>query len=160
MPYELTKSAQQTRLSAWPYRSLPKKGFVLVIALACGLIALPLMAVLGTLLLWGLLPFAALAVAALWWGLKSSYHQGELLEELTISDDRLILIRDHPRQPRKEFRANPYWTSVHLHKTGGPVPNYVTLKSKDREVEIGAFLSEKERQQLFVELSDELRAVP
>lgn len=154
MPYEWTKSADTTRLSAWPYRSLPKKGFAIVIGLAFGLIALPLIAVLGTIFLWGLLPFAMLAVAALWWSLQSSYRQGELLEELTITSDQLTLIRNHPKEPLKEFNANPYWTSVQMHQTGGPVPFYVTLKSKDREVEIGAFLSEDERRALYGELSD------
>lgn len=130
-----------------------------MIGLAFGLIVMPLIAVLGTLVLWGLLPFAMLALAALWWGLQSSYRQGELLEELTVSDSHLTLIRSHPHQVRKEFNANPYWTSVHLHETGGPVPYYVTLKSKDREVEIGAFLSEDERRALYGELSDLLRNV-
>ena len=39
-----------------------------------------------------------------------------------------------------------------LHETGGPVPNYVTLSGNGREVEIGAFLSEDERVELFSEL--------
>ena len=48
-----------------------------------------------------------------------------------------------------------------MHKTGGPVPNYVTLSGKGREVEIGAFLSEDERVSLFGELEDALfKAAP
>jgi len=41
---------------------------------------------------------------------------------------------------------------VHMHETGGPVPHYVTLSGNGREVEIGAFLSEDERVELFSEL--------
>jgi len=138
---------------------LPKKGFIIVISLAFGLIALPLIAVLGTFVLWGLLPFTMLAVAALWWGLQRSYRDGELLEELSISQDQLSLIRSHPRESLKEFHSNPYWTSVHMHQTDGPVPYYVTLKNEGREVEIGAFLSEEERRQLYSDLSDALKQV-
>ena len=44
-----------------------------------------------------------------------------------------------------------------MHEKGGPVPHYVTLSGKGREVEIGAFLSEDERKALYGELSDALR---
>ena len=159
MPYSWTRTPTETRLEAWPYRSLPKKGFVIVITLLFGLISLPLLAVLGTVILWGLLPFALAAVGALWWGLQRSYKDGEILEELTISSDHLHLSRQHPREPLKTFECNPYWVSVYMHQTGGPVPFYVTLKSKGREVEIGAFLSEDERRALYGELSDVLRRV-
>lgn len=159
MPYTWTRTATESRLEAWPYRSLPKKGFVIVIALLFGLIALPLLAVVGTVILWGLLPFALAAVGALWWGLQRSYRDGEILEELSITPDHLHLSRQHPREPLKTFEGNPYWVSVNMHPTGGPVPYYVTLKSEGREVEIGAFLSEDERRALYGELSDALRRV-
>jgi uncharacterized membrane protein len=41
-----------------------------------------------------------------------------------------------------------------VHKTGGPVPQYLTLKGNGREVELGAFLTEAER----LTLADELNA--
>ena len=41
---------------------------------------------------------------------------------------------------------------------GGPVPNYLTLKAKGREVELGAFLSEEERITFGNELSEAGRA--
>jgi uncharacterized membrane protein len=37
---------------------------------------------------------------------------------------------------------------VQLYPTGGPVPQYLTLKGGGREVELGAFLSEDERRTL------------
>ena len=51
-----------------------------------------------------------------------------------------------------EWQANPHWVRVTLHKTGGPVPNYLTLRGNGREVEIGAFLAEEERLTLQHEL--------
>ena len=46
-----------------------------------------------------------------------------------------------------------------LHASGGPVPNYITLRGGDREVELGAFLSEDERIALFGVVSEMLRKI-
>jgi uncharacterized membrane protein len=141
------------RLHLWPYRSLPRRGFVLFIAATCALIALPMLSVLGSPVLWGILPFFALAIWGMWAALSRSYRDGEILEDLTLTRDSLSLTRHGPRGRRQDWQANPFWVSVHLHPTGGPVPNYLTLRGSGREVELGAFLSEEER----IALRDELQ---
>ncbi len=148
--------APLARLSLWPYRSLPRRGFVWFIAVTVALISLPLLAVLGTMLLWGLLPFLAAAVGAMWYFLERSYKDGTLLEELEIWSDRISLRRHEPRGPDRAWEANPYWVSVHLHRSGGPVENYLTLKGGGREVELGAFLTPEERAVLHDQLRDVL----
>ncbi len=135
----------RARLHLWPYRSLPRRGFVAVIGLAFTLLLLPLLALVGSLLLWGMLPFVLTALAALWFFLEKSYRDGEILEELTIWDDLITLDRHGPAGAHQHWQANPYWTTVQLYPTGGPVPDYLTLKGGGREVELGAFLSEDER---------------
>jgi len=144
--------APLARLHLWPYRSLPRKGFVTFIGATCALILVPMLAVLGSPVLWGILPFFALAVAGMWAALSRSYRDGEIVEDLTLTRDSLTLTRHGPRGQRKDWQANPYWVTVHLHGTGGPVPNYLTLKGNGREVELGAFLSEEERLALRDEL--------
>lgn len=58
-----------------------------------------------------------------------------------------------PKGRTQSWDANPYWITIRLHETGGPVPHYLTLKAKDaREVELGTFLSEDERVVLASEL--------
>lgn len=146
MPYEWQSEAGGARrLHLWPHRSLPRTGFVLFIGTTCALIALPLLTVIGSPVLWGLLPFLALAVAGLWWALMRSYKDSDIIEDLVLAADRLHLTRHGPRGRRQDWEGNPYWVRVELHPKGGPVPNYVTLKGGPREVEIGAFLSEEER---------------
>lgn len=145
-------TAPLARLHLWPYRSLPRKGFVFFIGATCALIAVPMLLVLGSPVLWGILPFFALAIWGLWAALSRSYRDGEIVEDLTLNRDSLTLTRHGPRGQRKEWQANPYWVTVHLHGTGGPVPNYLTLKGNGREVELGAFLSEDERLSLRDEL--------
>lgn len=142
-------------LHLWPYRSLPRKGFAIFIGLTFMFILFPLFAVMGTMILWGLLPFTIGALALMWVMLERSYKDGSILEELRIWSDKIELSRHNPRGPDQHWDANPYWVNVILHKKGGPVENYLTLKGNGREVEIGAFLTPEEREIL----ADELRTV-
>ena len=160
MPYEWTippPDGTTASLALWPYRSLPKRGFVIFIAITVAMVALPLLAVIGSPVLWGLLPFIAVAIGGVWWAIQRSYRDGSVLEELTLWPDRITLVRDNPRGPRQSWEANPHWVRVELHPKGGPVDNYLTLTGGSRPVEIGAFLSVEERRALFGELSDCLR---
>jgi uncharacterized membrane protein len=159
MPYRWTApapsaEAPQAELRLWPHRSLPPQGFVAFFAITALLVAVPLIAVLGSPILWGVLPFIVLTVSGAWWGLQRSYADGAVLEELSLWPDRVTLSRRGPRDRHATWEANPHWVQVHMHATGGPVPDYVTLKGAGREVEIGAFLSEEERRALYAELRD------
>lgn len=148
----------QKRLDLWPHRSLPRKGFAAFILATFGMITIPLFGMLGTAVLWGLLPFTLLAVGGVWWGLERSYASARLHETLTIIPDRLHLLRTEPSGETQEWECNSYWARVEMHPKGGPVDHYVTLAGKGREVEIGAFLSEEERKALYGELHEALRA--
>ncbi|MBO6603992.1 MULTISPECIES: DUF2244 domain-containing protein [Paracoccaceae] len=146
------------RIVLTPYRSLTPDGFVWFIGLTATLICLPLLAVIGTSLFWGLLPFILGTVAAIWAALKRSWRDRALYEELVLWDDLIRLERVEPRRPPRDWEANPYWVRVNLHAKGGPVPNYVTLSGGSREVELGAFLTPGERVALKARLERELRA--
>ena len=149
MTYQLTSP---DRMELRPYRSLTLKGFAIVIMLFFALITIPLAALVGTILLWGLLPFALMAIAALWWGLRRSYRDGEVLEVLEIDGNDLVLTRTEPDGTMRDWRCNLHWVRVTKHDKGGPMPHYVTLNGNGREVEIGAFLSEDERPVLYTDL--------
>lgn len=160
MPYEwstFSDPTPQTRLTLWPHRSLPRRGFAAFILGTFTLITIPLYPLLGTVVLWGLLPFLLMAVGGIWWALEKSYRDARLREELTIGDADVHLIRTNPGGDRQEWACNRYWARLLMHPKGGPVDHYLTLKGSDREVEIGAFLSEDERKALYGELTDALR---
>jgi uncharacterized membrane protein len=127
-------------------------GFVVFLAATAGMFALPLLSMLGTPVVWGLLVFFIPAVAGVWYAIRRNQRDHSLREELALWQDRVELQHVPPRGPVKEWVANPYWVSVHLDPEGGPVENYLTLKGGDREVEIGAFLSPEERACLRDEL--------
>lgn len=159
MPYTWTDTPETRRLTLWPHRSLPRKGFAAMILATFVLITVPLYPLLGTFVLWGLLPFLMLAVAALWWALERSYHDRDILEELIMSPETIHLSRRNPKGDRQDWDCNTFWARAEMHQRGGPVPFYVTLSGNGRRVEIGAFLSEPERQSLYGELAEALRQI-
>ncbi len=120
--------------------------------------ALPLLAMIGSAVLWGLLPFFGLALWGIWFALNVSYKRGEVLEVLTVKGDIATLMRQNADKSHQTWEANRYWITVHLHPTGGPVPNYITMRGGPREVEIGSFLDERERLALYGDLKRALKA--
>ncbi len=159
MPYNWIQkpATPKTELHLWPHQSLAPKGFAGIILVTFVFLLMPLIALLGTVLLWGLLPFLMLALAALWFALTRSRHDAQILEVLTLNGENAHLQRRNPRGDVQEWESNRYWVQPHLHESGGPVPNYVTLRGSGREVEIGAFLSEDERLSLYDDLVSALR---
>lgn len=160
MPYEWSSEpAQKTpnwELSLWPYRSLLRKDFVIFMGATVALVMLPMLAVLGSPVLWGILPPFLLMIGGVWYAIHVSYKRGEVLEELSVSEEIAHLVRHNPNGKVQEWAANRYWVSVHLHPKEGPVENYLTLRGGDREVEIGAFLDPAERLVLYDELKTAL----
>jgi len=141
------------RLTAWPYRSLKKKDFVRFMGATCMLLLLPLLALLGKNPLWVMLPFLLGTIALIWWFIERNYRDGTLTEVLEITPDIATLTRREPGGATQAWQSNPYWIIVTLHKSGGPVPQYLTLRGDgEREVELGVFLTAEERVKLAREL--------
>ncbi|WP_417599540.1 DUF2244 domain-containing protein [Pararhodobacter oceanensis] len=156
MPYELHQEADgRAELRLWPYNALAPRGFAVVIAMAAGTLAIPLLAVIGSKVLWGLLPFALIALWGLWYALDRNYRDRRILEAMELTRSEVTLRRQTSSGMVQEWRADPHWISLHLAAKGGPVPQYLTLTGGGREVELGAFLTPEER----VRLSESLGAV-
>ena len=165
MPYEIRKDDYDTQtkiIEVWPYNSLKPKGFVLFLGSTFVLISFPLLNVLGTTVFWGLLPFLLLAFMGVWFALRRSLNDRQILEQLILSKDEIALIRQNPNGEHKRWVCSPYWAKLKIYKTEGPVANYITLTGNGREVELGAFLTEDERTTLYEELEhllDDYRAI-
>ena len=161
MPYSWTHTDQMAptrELHLWPHQSLQPRGFAFFIGTTFGMLLLPLLPLLGSVVLWGILPFLMAALAAIWFALGRSRRNAQIVEVLTLSNDRAHLMRRNPRGDVQEWDCNRYWVKPALHEKDGPVPYYVTLSGNGREVEIGAFLSEDERMALFDELTHALKS--
>ena len=157
MPYEVVTDRREAPASSgaflyeihlWPHQSLTGRGFVWVIGISFGMVCMPLVALLGTIVLWGILPFAMGAVALLWFGLQRSWRDRDILEAFTLTPDAATLERREPDGTVKDWRANPYWVRVKRHDKVGKIEDYLTLEGGPRPVEIGAFLTPGERRKL------------
>lgn len=151
MPYRISE-APQMQFDLWPHQSMTPAGFVTFMGVTMVLVAVPLLSVLGTPVLWGLLPFFVVALSGLWLAIDRNRKDARLTETLRIWPDRMELVRQESRGAVRRWEANPHWVSVHLHTGGAPVEKYLTLKGGGREVEFGAFLSPDEREDLYHEL--------
>lgn len=154
MPYTLTHDTPtNARLRLWPHNTLAPRGFALVIGFSATALALPMLALLGSPALWGLLPFAALVLWALWYALQRNWRDRRIVEEMRLSRSRIDLRHVAPDGRVQQWQADPHWVSLNLIPRGGPVPNYLTLTGGGREVELGVFLTPDERSALHDELS-------
>ncbi len=148
--------APRARLRLWPHRSMTNRGYAVFVGVTFLLICLPMLSVLGSPVMWALMPFAIGTLGLTMWLIRVNDRSLLMTEELTLWDDRVALVRHEPHRPERRWEANPHWVRVALNEKAGPVPNYVTLKGGDREVEIGAFLSADERATLYDELTRRL----
>ncbi|PYG30004.1 DUF2244 domain-containing protein [Pelagimonas varians] len=160
MPYDWITSSQsppRAELHLWPHNALSAKGFAVMVLGFFSFASMPLVAVLGTQVFWGLLPFILLATAALYYALRKNNRDRQTLEVLTITPETIRLCHSPRNAQPKIWEAQTYWVKLAMHPTSGPVPNYITLKGNGREVELGAFLSEDERKDLYADLNDRVR---
>lgn len=162
MPYRWTTdpNAPTQELQLWPHNSLPQRGMAAFVLSTFTLILLPTLLLLGSVVLWALLPFLMLAVWGLYYALRRNRHARQIIEVLTLSGEKAHLVRTNPRGDTQEWDCNRYWAQVLKYEREGPVPQYVTLKGMGREVEIGAFLSEEERVALYDDLNRALKRAP
>ena len=153
MPYRWSETTPDTELTLWPHQSLTPRGFSWFIGVTAVMLAMPLLAVLGTPVAWVLLLFFLGALVAVWQAIAANQRHRSIHEALTLNHERVHLAHRPPDGPTLEWEANPYWVSVHL-RHDGPVENYLTLRGAGREVEIGRFLTPEERETLYDELRD------
>lgn len=159
MPYEWTSPPHSNRqtMRLWPHNSLPARGMAAFVLSTFTLISIPALPLLGSPILWGILPFTLAAVWGIYWALQRNYKARQINEELVLGETMARLVRTNPKGDVQEWDCDRYWTQVTKYDDEGPVPHYVTLRGKGREVEIGAFLSEEERIELYDDLQRALR---
>ena len=107
-----THGAPRLHLVIRPHQSLTPRGFVWFIGLTAGMMALPLVMVLGRPVLWGMLPFFLIAIWAVWRGLVRSRSDLELREDLVIWSGWMRLTHQAPRKAPQTWQANPYWVRL------------------------------------------------
>ena len=141
------------RVQLWPNQSLTPVGAKVFFGISGAMLCVPLLAVIGTPVFWGLLPFVIGAVAAAFWALKRNGRNLDLSETVEIWRDEVRVERRDPNGRLRRWQADPMRARIRLHKDGR-VEDYLTMSGGGREIELGAFLAPEER----VALSEEIEA--
>jgi uncharacterized membrane protein len=154
MPYTWTTTPTDPTqvMQLKPHESLPARGMAAFVLSTFTLILIPTLPLLGSPILWGLLPFLLMAVWGIYFALQHNHKQRQITEVLTLGDAEATLVRTNPKGDQQVWACNRYWTQAVKYERDGPVPHYVTLRGNGREVEIGSFLSEEERISLYDDL--------
>lgn len=141
-----------------PIKSLPNTGFVWLIGVSAVGFTLPLLALLGTVALWVLLPHLLLALGLLWYFIRRNDRDRDVYEHIRIWPDLIAVHRHNPRKPDQYWHGNPYWVKLKLRDTRTH-ESYLTMTGTKREIELGAFLSPKERVDLKHLIEDEIKSI-
>lgn len=122
--------------------------FLAVTAVAMMAIALAFSA-LG---LWLVLPFSGLEWLILYWAFRWNLESGRLREVLTIGEAEVLLEQGRDR-PEHVHRFHRVWLAMEwVASEYRGHPGRLTLRSHGKQVELGSFLPEPERQGLYREL--------
>lgn len=139
-------SSQNFRATLRPYRSLSRKGFVILMAVLIGLnfAAGTAFYLLGA---WPIAPFLGLDVALVWWAFRKNYSDALKEERIEVTEHELVLRRfDHDKQ-RDELHFTRGWVKVELEEDRArELIGSLYLRFKGERTEIGRFLAAHERQ--------------
>jgi uncharacterized membrane protein len=165
MPVEAThgpdgkQDGARVQIVVRPNQSLSWSGNKLFFGAIAG-VSLSVAGVLTFLGFWPVLPFAGLELAALGWALYRCARRAQWREVIRIDGDRVEVIAGRV-EPERRWSANRHWTRVAVEppRFRGH-PTRLLLRSAGRAVELGAFLTEEERQRLARLLREALPAAP
>lgn len=102
--------------------------------------------------LWLILPFAGLEVIALVWVVYSVAHKCHCIEVIHLSQDNVRVERGY-RRPQSSWQSDTFWTRMIVARQERPWhPLRVFLRSRDDQIEIGAFLNDEDKRALIREL--------
>lgn len=123
-----------------PHRSLTPRGQRIVIGIVAVLAALPGL-ILSRLGAWPVLGFMGLDVLGVWWALSASSKQERAFEEVTLWPDHLDIRQVSAKGKEAKFSFNPFFVRLVLDRDHDERTHAIRLKTKDSELEIGAFLN-------------------
>ncbi len=136
-----------------PYRSLPRRGFVLLMAglaalsIVCGVICVTVGA-------WPIFGFFGLDVALVYVAFRASYRSARQHEHLRLTERSLTVEQVAVNGERQRWRFEPYWIRVIFEEKDET--NSLELASHGRRLILGRFLAPSVRKTLAGQLTGAL----
>lgn len=138
-------------VTLWPNQSLTRPGLSWFMGISAGFLVMPLVAISGTAVFWGLIPFLLLAFWGVWYAIRRNGKNLSMSETLWIWRDEVRVERREANGARLRWQAEPLRVRIQVHKDA-KIEEYLTLSGGGRIIELGAFLSPEERIELAAEI--------
>jgi uncharacterized membrane protein len=136
------------RATLRPYRSLGRKGFIILMAVLIGLnfVAGTAFYLLGA---WPIAPFLGVDVALVWWAFRKNYSDALKEERIEITTHELILRRFDHNKEREELHFTRSWVKVELEEDKDrDLIGRLYLRFRGERTEIGRFLGAHDRKEV------------
>lgn len=127
-----------------PHRSLSRRGFLALMSLIAGLW-------FGTGLYfwslgaWPVMGFFGVDFIAVWLAFKLNYRAARAYEEVAVSREALVIRKVSAGGRAQELRFNPRWARLEVSRDAEGGIQRVTIRSRDGQVPVGAFLNPDDR---------------
>lgn len=149
----------------YPHRSLGPAGFNWVMGIMAGM-ALVLAVLFWSLGAWPIAAFLAVDVVIVWIAFRINFDRARERERVRLTEHSLIVEKSGPGQRTRRWAFSPGHISVNL-RDAGEHHCALHLNGAEHSMEIGAFLSPKEREEAaamlkaaLAEWRDPLRTAP
>jgi uncharacterized membrane protein len=137
-----------------PHRSLPRRGFRLLMAGLC-LLSLGVGIVSVSIGAWPVFGFFGLDVALVYLAFQLNYRSARRSETLRLADDVFTVERISVRGNRRMWRFQPFWLRVILEERPDE-SNRLFVASHGRSLAIGEFLASEARRELAATIGEAL----
>lgn len=142
-------------LVLYPHRSLPPSGFLILMA-AVAAISFTVGLIFFLAGAWPVVGFLGLDVAVVYAAFRLNYRAARAYETIRLADGELEVVKIDPAGRSRRYVLPSAWLSVDLDERPRG-RSRLTLRSRGRGLEIGAFLGRDEKDGLADLLRDGLR---
>ena len=154
MPPQHAGAGRRARISLWPHRSLPVRGFRLLMAALAGAMLL-----VGTVFFaagaWPVIGFLGLEILVVWMAFRLNYRAAGRRERLEADRGVFRIERVSPGGKADVTELPLAWLRARLEKPdparGGM--GRLVVSTRGREAEVGAFLHDSEKRELLPEIN-------
>jgi len=123
-----------------PHRSLTRRGYRYVIALACVLASIPAIAFIS-MGAWPIVGFLVLDILAIAWALTASMRSSKQYEEVTLWPDQLEVKQVAANGKAEITRFNPFFVKLVIDRDFNERTTGLHLRTRDTDLTIGAFMN-------------------
>ncbi len=128
----------------WPYRSLSRRGFNILMAVA-GIVSFVFGVVFTTMGAWPVFGFFGLDVLIIFLAFRRNYLDARAFEHIDLTREVLTVRRVTASGQERLYTFNPYWTRLVVERETWGVAG-LSLTTRGFELPIATFLSPVERE--------------